>query len=550
MPSSLTTFDFIVVGGGTAGCALAARLSEDARVTVCLLEAGGMDSHAFVRIPAAVMAAIGRASLNWGFETTPQAALNGRRIPVPRGHVLGGSGSINGMVYHRGYPRDYDDWARAGATGWSYSEVLPYFTRSENNENYSASAYHGRGGPMNVRLPAQPNRMTRDFIDAVRTLDFPACADFCSSNPEGVGLRQATIRNGRRDSTARAFLRPALARANLTLLTGARARRILFAGKRAVGVELVRAKELQRLSAQREVILTMGAIQTPQLLLCSGIGDSTELARFGIAVVHHLPGVGRNLHDHLAAPVRMKTSSTVPYGLSLRTLPRGMWNLVEYAVTAKGPLSSNVFESVAFLRTDPKLDRPDFQFVFQPSNRATPEVPMPIGHGFAISPVLLYPKSRGRLSIDSPDPFAAPLIDPGLLSNPEDLPPLVRAVQLCRHILGAAPFARYHATEVAPGPDVRTVEQIGEFIRATASTVHHPVGTCRMGTDSAAVVDPTLRVIGLDGLRVADASIFPSLMGGNTNAPTVMVAERAADFLRNFPARATSDPDRVASVNV
>jgi choline dehydrogenase-like flavoprotein len=532
MANAPTTVDFIVVGGGTAGCALAARLSEDPSVTVCLLEAGGMDSHPFVRIPAAVMAAVGRPSLNWGFETTSQPALNGRRIPVPRGHVLGGTGSINGMVYHRGYPRDYDDWARAGAFGWSYAEVLPFFTRSENNENFPASELHGRGGPMNVRFPARPNPMTRDFIDAVRTLQYPDCADFSGSNPEGVGLRQATIRNGRRESTSRAFLRPALARPNLTLLTRARARRILFTGKRAVGIEFLRAGQLQRINARCEVILTLGAIQTPQLLLCSGIGDGAELARCGVAPVHHLPGVGCNLHDHLAAPVRMTTTDTASFGLSWRTLPRALGNLLEYAVSASGPLSSNVFESVAFLRTDPSLDRPDFQFVFQPSNRATPQAPLPIGHGFAISPVLLYPKSRGRLSIDGPDPFAPPLIDPGLLSDPDDLPPLIRAVQLCRRILGAAPFARYRATETAPGPDVRTGDEIAEFIRATASTVFHPVGTCRMGSDSRAVVDPTLRVIGLEGLRVADASIFPSIMGGNTNAPTVMVAEKAATLLQ------------------
>jgi len=550
MADSLATFDFIVVGGGTAGCALAARLSEDPSVTVCLLEAGGMDAHPFVRIPAAVMAAVGRTSLNWGFETTPQAALNGRRIPIPRGHVLGGSGSINGMVYHRGYPRDYDDWAGAGATGWSYAEVLPYFTRSENNENFPPSVLHGHGGPMNVRFPAHPNPMTRDFIDAVRSLHFLACSDFSGSNPEGVGLRQATILRGRRDSTARAFLRPALARANLTLLTEARARRILFANKRAVGIELLRAGQLERVSAKREIILTMGAIQTPQLLLCSGIGDAADLANLGIAVVQHLPGVGRNLHDHLAAPVRMKTSSIAPFGLSWRTLPRGLWNLLEYAFAASGPLSSNVFESVAFLRTDPASDRPDFQFVFQPSNRATPEVPLPIGHGFAISPVLLYPKSRGRISLGGPDPFAAPLIDPGLLSNPADLPPLIRAVQLCRQILGASPFARYRATEVAPGSDAHTSDEIAEFIRATASTVHHPVGTCRMGTDSAAVVDPTLRVIGLDGLRVADASIFPSIMGGNTNAPTVMVAEKAADLLLDRNLGARSGQDQAATDNI
>jgi choline dehydrogenase len=529
----VATFDFIVIGGGTAGCALAARLSEDPSLSVCLLEAGGMDRHPFVQVPAAVMAAVSRPALNWGFETTPQAALNSRRIPVPRGRVLGGSGSINGMVYHRGFPRDYDDWARAGATGWSYAEVLPYFKRSEHNEDYAESSYHGTAGPMNVRFAAQPNRMSRDFIEAVRSLQFPDCSDFCGLHPEGVGLRQATIRNGRRESTARGFLRPALSRANLTLLTHARARRILFVGKRADSVEFERGGALHRHSA-REVILTLGAIQSPQLLMCSGVGDAKELAELGIALVHHLPGVGRNFHDHLACPVRMRTADTTPYGFSWRTLPRGAWNLVQYACARSGPLSSNVFESVAFLRTDPAHDRPDFQFVFQPSNRVTPEMPLPIGHGFAISPVLLYPRSRGRISLASADPFAPPLIDPGLLSDPEDLPPIIRAVQLCRRILAAPAFARYRAVETDPGPTVRSEDDISEFIRATASTVHHPVGTCRMGSDDAAVVDPRLQIRGLEALRVADASIFPSIMGGNTNAPTVMVAEKAADLLRNL----------------
>jgi choline dehydrogenase-like flavoprotein len=541
MAQSMATFDFIVVGAGTAGCALAARLSEDASVSVCLLEAGGMDGHPFIRTPAAVLAAIGRRSLNWGFETSPQPALHDRRIAVPRGRVLGGSGSINGMVYHRGYPLDYDDWAQSGATGWSYAEVLPYFTRSENNENYPASELHGHGGPMNVRFADHPNRMTKDFIEAVHSLNFPLCSDFCNRNPEGVGLRQATILNGRRHSTARAFLHPALARKNLTLLTAARARRILFSGGRANGIEFMRAGVLERVEARRDIILTLGAIQTPQLLMCSGIGDGADLAAAGVALIHHLPGVGRNLHDHLAAPVRMKTSSTAPFGLSLRTVPRGLWNLLQYALNASGPLASNVFESAAFLRTDPTLDRPDFQFVFQPSNRATPEVPLPIGHGFAVSPVLLYPRSRGRISLDGPDPFADPVIDPGLLSDPADLPPLIRAVQLCRRILGAAAFARYRASELAPGIDVRSNDDIAAFIRDTAATVHHPVGTCRMGRDPAAVVDPALRVIGVDGLRIADASIFPSIMGGNTNAPTVMVAEKAADLLlgRGAPAQRT-----------
>jgi choline dehydrogenase-like flavoprotein len=517
---------------------LAARLSEDPDVTVCLLEAGGPDRHPFVNIPAAVQAAVGTKDLNWGFTTTPQAGLANRQIPLPRGRVLGGSGSINGMVYHRGHPRDYDDWASSGASGWSYAEVLPYFTRSENNEDHPASVYHGRGGPLNVGTPRRPNRMTRDFIMAVRALGFPQCADFTGPEPEGVGLRQATIRDGQRDSTARSFLRPAFLRSNLTVMTRSRVRRILFEGPRACGVELVRDGTAQRLRARREIILSAGTIQSPQLLLCSGVGDGSELASLGITVVHHLPGVGRNLHDHPAAPVRMDMSNSASYGLSWRALPRGLWNVLEYMVARRGPLAGNVFEAAAFLRTDPGNDRPDFQLVFQPWKPPTTRLPVPIGHGFGISPVLLYPKSRGRLSVRSPDAFEPPLADSALLSNPEDLPRLIRAVRLCRRILAEPPFEPYHGVEVAPGQAVQSAEEIAEFIRATAYTVHHPVGTCRMGTGADSVVDPTLRVRGLEGLRVADASVFPSIVGGNTNAPVIMVAEKAADLILGRPAPA------------
>ena len=524
-------FDFLVVGGGSAGCALAARLSEDGKTRVALLEAGGSDRHPFVRTPAAVAAAINHPRLNWGLQTVPQPGLDGRRIPIPRGRVLGGSGSLNGMVYHRGYPLDYEDWSRDGATGWGYRDVLPYFTRSENNENYPASVYHGHGGPMNVRFADRPNRMSRVYIEAVKSLHFPVCDDFAGPHPEGVGLRQATIRAGHRESTATAFLRPAAARANLTVVTDARVRRIIFDGRRATGLDVLLGSETVRFVAAREIVLSAGAIHTPQLLLCSGVGDQEELAEFGIACVHHLAAVGRNLHDHLASPVRMRTGSTEPYGISVRTIPRSIWNLLEYAIAKKGPLSSNVFESVAFLRTSAELDRPDFQFVFQPAHFPKPGIPLPIGHGFAISPVLLYPKSRGRVSLASPDLLDAPNIDPALLSDPDDLAKMVVAVNLCRRVLAAPAFARYRASECAPGSDVRTPSDIERYIRATASTVHHPVGTCRMGKDSESVVDLNLKVRGIDGLRVADASIFPSIIGGNTNAPTVMVAEKAADLL-------------------
>lgn len=528
MTRDAAIFDYVVVGGGTAGAALAARLSEVPDRTVCLLEAGGRDTHPFIKVPAAVAAAIGTKRLNWRFATEPQPGMDGRRIPVPRGRVLGGSGSINGMVYFRGHPADFDDWAEAGARGWSYREVLPYFTRSENNEDFGRSVFHGAGGPINVRIAERPNRLNHAFMDAVASLQFRHCEDFNGANPEGYGLRQTLVRDGTRESTARSLLRPAMIRPNLTVLTGAYATRIQIEGRRACAVELADGRIVL---TRREIVLAAGAVQSPQLLLLSGVGPAAHLREMGIAVVHDLPGVGGNLHDHVACPVHVETSVAESYGLSWRALPRGMWNVLEYAVRRRGPIAANLFESVAFLRTTPGLDRPDVQFVFQPARRLTTRLPLPVGHGYAISPVALYPKSRGRLSLASPDPSAAPRIDPQLLTAPGDIDPLIRAIRLSRRILAAEPFARYRGQEVAPGPLVSDDAGIEAFIRANAYTVHHVCGTCRMGDDALAVTDPELRVRGIDGLCVADASVFPSIVGGNTNAPTIMVAERAADFI-------------------
>ncbi len=542
-------FDYVIVGAGTAGCVLAARLSEDPDTRVCLVEAGPPDRHPFIQVPALVAAAIARPATNWRFATTPQPQLANRRVPVPRGRVLGGSGSINGMVYFRGQPRDYDDWAAAGNPGWSWHEVLPYFLRSENNPDYPGSPYHGRGGPINVEHIRHPNPLNSAFLDAFACIGgFQPCEDFAGPHPEGYGPRQGTIRNGRRDSTAVAYLRPARPRRNLTILTGALAARVIVEAARARGVELLHDGARRHIQASREVILCAGTIQSPQLLMLSGIGAAEQLRRHGIAVLHHLPGVGANYHDHLAAAVLMETRNTDSYGLSLRTLHRSVINILQYALARSGPLASNVFESTAFIRSAPGLDRPDLQIVFQPARRNRGTFPVPLGHGFALSTVGLYPRSRGRVRLADADPRSAPVIEANLLGDEADVAPLLRGLKLSRRLLTTSAFARYRATEVAPGPAAQSDVELTDYLRRTASTVHHPVSTCRMGPDPGAVVDAQLRVHGVRALRVVDASVFPSIVGGNTNAPVVMIAEKAADLIRGRAPPAPFAPERTSAV--
>ena len=529
-------FDFVVVGAGTAGCVLAARLSEDPRLRVCLIEAGGSGKSVYVDVPGAIVLAQRSPELNWRFQSVPQPNLNGRRISVPRGRGLGGSALINGMVYFRGHPRDYDAWASAGATGWSYREVLPYFCRSEDNENFEPSVFHGRGGPMHIRNVTRPNPLNFAFFEALSGLGVRRRADLNGEDSEGMGLRQLSIRGGTRETTASAFLRPAMRRPNLTVLTGAHATRVLLDGRRAVAVEARTEQGTVTVRAHREVVLSAGAIQSPQLLMLSGIGDAEHLGSVGVEVRHALPGVGRNLHDHLASPVHMAMDHPASYGISMRAMPRNLLYLAEYLLLRRGPLSNNIFESAAFVKTLPGLEKPDVQLVFQAARRPSPSFPFPLGHGFAVSPVGLYPRSRGRLTLASADPFAAPLIDQNLLSAAQDVEPLVRGIRLVRKVFASPAFAQFGAHETAPGVAAQSDADLVAYIRAESYTVHHPVSTCRMGIDPMAVVDPQLRVAGLEGLRVADASVFPSIIGGNTNAAVVMIAEKAADMILGRPA--------------
>lgn len=528
-------FDYIIIGAGTAGCVLAARLSEDPNNRVCLIEAGGSERHPFIGIPAAVGAAILSKRFNWGLQTTPQTALGDRKVHLPRGRVLGGSGSINGMAYYRGHARDFDDWAAEGNTGWSYADLLPYFLRSEDNPHYKDSPYHQVGGPMHVSFIPKPNKLNEVFKSAMAGLNFPPCEDFNVPEPEGYGYRQGTIHKGRRVSTASAYLRPAMHRPNLLVKTKTATRRIVIEQGRACGVEIQTTTGSSILQANKEVILCAGAFHSPHILLNSGIGDSADLQEAGVETVHHLPAVGKNLQDHPATLVTMEMKNSTSYGLSLKAMPRDLWNGIEYLFARKGPLGSNLFETNGYIRSHPGLDRPDMQVVFQPARRNPNPFPLPLGHGFAISLVCLYPESRGTVKLAGADPLAAPVIDPNLGAE-EDIQRLVTGVKLARNILASSGFSSYGANEQLPGPDITSDEALTQYVRNTLATVHHPGGTCRMGAGEDSVVDAQLCVHGIKALRVADASIYPRLVGGNTNASVVAIAEKAADMILGIPA--------------
>ncbi|WP_120503842.1 GMC family oxidoreductase [Sulfitobacter mediterraneus] len=525
-------FDFIIVGAGSAGCALANRLSESGKHSVALLEAGPRDRNPWIHIPVGYFKTMGSPGADWRYETQADPGLAGRSIPWPRGRVLGGSSSINGLLYVRGQPQDYDGWAQLGCTGWGWDEVLPFFKRSENWEGEDRSGLRGKDGPLSV----QNSRLNREvvdlWIDAAEASGFRRNADYNGEDQEGVGYFQLTMRDGFRCSSAVAYLKPARGRKNLEIITNAQTEKVLIEDGRAVGVRARVNGKMINIGARNEVILSAGSIGSPQILMLSGVGDGDELAKHGIQVQKELAGVGKNLQDHLQARPVFKTDlSTINTEIN-NIFKQGMIAL-RYAANRSGPMAMAVSLGTGFVKTEEHLETADIQFHIQPFSADKPSDGPHKFSAFTASVLQMRPESAGHLELRSANMDDHPLIHPNYLATDTDCRTIVKGIQIARKIAQFEPLKSHVTEEHAPGPGVGVDDEaaILDWARRTAVTIYHPTGTCKMGTDSMAVVDPRLRVHGIKGLRVADASIMPRIVSGNTNAPAIMIGEKASDLI-------------------